>query len=82
MRGTTWRRGLASLAPYDSEATMIRINNVLCPVDFSEIVMGVHGRRAVDVLLFGSTAHHVIRASACPVLIVRGTEAPFEAEVS
>ena len=36
------------------------------------IVMGVHGRGAVDVLLFGSTTHHVIRASACPVLIVRG----------
>ena len=35
------------------------------------IVMGVHGRGAVDVLLFGSTTHHVIRASACPVLIVR-----------
>ena len=36
------------------------------------IVMGVHGRGAVDVLLFGSTTQHVIRASACPVLIVRG----------
>ena len=39
------------------------------------IVMGVHGRGAVDVLLFGSTTHHVIRGSACPVLIVRGEEA-------
>ena len=36
------------------------------------IVMGVHGRGAVDVFLFGSTTHHVIRASGCPVLIVRG----------
>jgi nucleotide-binding universal stress UspA family protein len=35
------------------------------------IVMGVHGRRALDLLVFGSTTHHVIRASACPVLIVR-----------
>ncbi len=43
------------------------------------IVMGVHGRGAVDVLLFGSTTHHVIRASACPVLIVRGAEAPLDA---
>ena len=34
------------------------------------IVMG-HGRGAFDLLLFGSTTHHVIRASACPVLIVR-----------
>ena len=36
------------------------------------IVMGVHGQGAVETLLFGSTTHHVIRASACPVLIVRG----------
>ena len=35
------------------------------------IVMGVHGRGVVDRLLFGSTAHHVIRAAACPVLVVR-----------
>jgi nucleotide-binding universal stress UspA family protein len=35
------------------------------------IVMGVHGRGALDLLLFGSTTHHVIRASTCPVLIVR-----------
>jgi nucleotide-binding universal stress UspA family protein len=35
------------------------------------IVIGVHGRGALDLLIFGSTTHHVIRASACPVLIVR-----------
>jgi nucleotide-binding universal stress UspA family protein len=35
------------------------------------IVMGVHGRGALDLLVFGSTTHHVIRASACPVLVVR-----------
>ncbi len=35
------------------------------------IVMGAHGRGALDLLVFGSTTHHVIRASACPVLIVR-----------
>jgi nucleotide-binding universal stress UspA family protein len=39
------------------------------------IVMGGHGRGAVDVFLFGSTTHHVIRGSACPVLIIRGAEA-------
>jgi nucleotide-binding universal stress UspA family protein len=37
----------------------------------SLIVMGVHGRGALDLLVFGSTTHHVIRTSACPVLIVR-----------
>jgi nucleotide-binding universal stress UspA family protein len=34
------------------------------------IVMGVHGRGAVDLLLFGSNTARVIRAAACPVLIV------------
>jgi len=36
------------------------------------IVMGVHGRGALDLLLFGSNTHHLIRAATCPVLIVRG----------
>jgi nucleotide-binding universal stress UspA family protein len=40
------------------------------------IVMGVHGRGALDLLVFGSTTHHVIRGSACPVLIVRSAQAP------
>jgi nucleotide-binding universal stress UspA family protein len=39
--------------------------------DTDLIVMGVHGRGALDLLVFGSTTHHVIRASACPVLVVR-----------
>jgi len=34
------------------------------------IVMGVHGRGAVDLLVFGSTTHHVIRGATCPVLLV------------
>jgi len=36
------------------------------------IVMGVHGRSPIDLLVFGSTTYHVIRAATCPVLIVRG----------
>jgi nucleotide-binding universal stress UspA family protein len=36
------------------------------------IVMGVHGRGAIDLLMFGSTTYHVIRAATCPVFIVRG----------
>jgi nucleotide-binding universal stress UspA family protein len=36
------------------------------------IVMGVHGRSPLDLLVFGSTTHHVIRTATCPVLIVRG----------
>ncbi|HEY7187831.1 MAG TPA: universal stress protein [Vicinamibacterales bacterium] len=35
------------------------------------IVMGVHGRGAIERLVFGSTTHQVIRSAACPVLIAR-----------
>lgn len=36
------------------------------------IVIGIHGRNAVDLALFGSTTNHVIREAACPVLTLRG----------
>jgi nucleotide-binding universal stress UspA family protein len=36
------------------------------------IVMGVHGRGAVDLMMFGSNTHRVIQAAACPVLTIRG----------
>jgi nucleotide-binding universal stress UspA family protein len=35
------------------------------------IVMGVQGRGAIDLLLFGSTTQHVIRQASSPVLTVR-----------
>ena len=35
------------------------------------IVMGVRGRGAVDLTLFGSTTHRVIQLATCPVLVVR-----------
>lgn len=34
------------------------------------IVLGVHGRNAIDVALFGSNSKDVIRQAHCPVLIV------------
>jgi nucleotide-binding universal stress UspA family protein len=34
------------------------------------IVMGVHGRNVLDLMLFGSTSHQVIRTAPCPVLII------------
>jgi nucleotide-binding universal stress UspA family protein len=37
------------------------------------IVMGVQGRGALDVMFFGSTAHHVVRQAVCPVLTVRSS---------
>ncbi|MCE5194644.1 MAG: universal stress protein [Nitrospiraceae bacterium] len=35
------------------------------------IVMGTHGRRGIDRVLFGSTAERVVRDAPCPVLSVR-----------
>ena len=34
------------------------------------VVMGVRGRNPVDLALFGSTTHHVVRGANCPVLVV------------
>jgi nucleotide-binding universal stress UspA family protein len=35
------------------------------------IAMGVQGRGAADLMFFGSTTNHVVRAAACPVLTLR-----------
>lgn len=35
------------------------------------IVMGVQGRNAIDVMVFGSTTNQVVRRAACPVLTLR-----------
>jgi nucleotide-binding universal stress UspA family protein len=40
------------------------------------IVLGVHGRNALDRLVFGSTAEHVVRRAVCPVLTVRTPDRP------
>lgn len=38
------------------------------------IVMGVHGRGAMDLKVFGSNTARVIRAATCPVLVVRQSD--------
>lgn len=38
------------------------------------IVIGTHGRKGLDRVLFGSTAERVVRNAPCPVLTVRGTK--------
>ncbi len=35
------------------------------------IIMGTHGRKGIDRILFGSTASQVVRFAPCPVLTVR-----------
>ena len=34
------------------------------------IVMGVRGRRALDLAVFGSTTYRVVQLGPCPVLVV------------
>lgn len=49
----------------------VEILRVTAERDVDTIVMGVHGRGAIDRLLLGSTTDHVVRAATCPVLTVR-----------
>ena len=35
------------------------------------IVLGVHGRKLIDVAMFGSTTNHVVRRATCPVVTLR-----------
>jgi universal stress protein A len=35
------------------------------------IIMGTHGKKGLDRILFGSTAAQVVRYAPCPVLTVR-----------
>lgn len=49
--------------------------------DVDLVVMGTHGRRGVDRMLFGSVTEEVVRKAPCPVLTVRegGERAPRQA---
>lgn len=47
---------------------------LLCAVERERadlVVVGVHGRSALDVFFFGSTTHQVVRRAPCPVLTLR-----------
>jgi nucleotide-binding universal stress UspA family protein len=35
------------------------------------LVVGVHGRGALDRMFFGSTTQHLVRQASCPVLTLR-----------
>jgi nucleotide-binding universal stress UspA family protein len=47
------------------------IVRVAADTDADLIVMGVHGRGAVDLMVFGSATNEVLRAASCPVLTLR-----------
>jgi nucleotide-binding universal stress UspA family protein len=78
------RRRLAEAIPEDVRTWCEPTAKVACGKAYREIlgvaadeasdaiVMGVHGRGAFDLALFGSTTNHVVRQAHCPVLTVRG----------
>jgi nucleotide-binding universal stress UspA family protein len=47
-----------------------RILEVAAETGAELIVIGLHGRGAVDLAVFGSTTNHVLRGAACPVLTI------------
>ena len=51
--------------PYEELARFAEENKV------DLIVIGTHGRKGLDRMLFGSTAEQVVRHAPCPVLTVR-----------
>lgn len=53
--------------PYEEILKFAQDNNI------DLIVIGTHGRKGLDRVLFGSTAERVVRNSSCPVLTVRGS---------
>ena len=38
------------------------------------IIMGTHGRKGIDRILFGSVAEKVVKGAKCPVLTIRPTK--------
>jgi nucleotide-binding universal stress UspA family protein len=56
-----------------SSGKAYRVILQLAEAEHAEIlVMGVHGKGALNRRFFGSTTHHVIREARCPVLTLRG----------
>ena len=39
--------------------------------DVSLIIMGTHGRKGIDRILFGSVAEKIVKSARCPVLTIR-----------
>jgi nucleotide-binding universal stress UspA family protein len=69
-RAGDWCRPRAVLAVGDFRDEALRVAQ---DYEADLIVMGVHGRNALDLALFGSNTRHLVRAASCPVLTVRQT---------
>jgi nucleotide-binding universal stress UspA family protein len=51
--------------PHEEIINFVRSNKI------DLVIMGTHGRKGIDKILFGSTAAQVVRHAPCPVLTVR-----------
>jgi len=63
-----WCRPTTRLAHGKAYREILRI---AADVSADAIVMGVHGRNALDLMLFGSTTNQVVRLATCPVVTLR-----------
>ncbi len=84
------RKRIEALVTDEDRATLHATSAVITSVGAAEtivryakdhatdlIVVGTHGRRALDRLLMGSVAERVVRTAPCPVLTVRHPEREF-----
>jgi nucleotide-binding universal stress UspA family protein len=55
------------LTGYAAEEILAAITNEKADL----LVMGTHGRKGIDRILFGSVAEKVVKSATCPVLTVR-----------
>lgn len=65
LRGLNTERKVLTGVPYEVIVKFASDNKI------DLIVIGSHGRKGIDRILFGSTAAQVVRYAPCPVLTVR-----------
>ncbi len=58
-------RSVITGVPHEEIINFVKKNKI------DMIIMGTHGRKGIDRILFGSTAAQVVRFAPCPVLTVR-----------
>ena len=70
-RETDVRSAIAEMRSHECEIVRYARSNAI-----DLIVMGTHGRGAVEHMLLGSVAEKVVRKAPCPVLTVRNRITP------
>jgi nucleotide-binding universal stress UspA family protein len=65
--------GVALAVRVDHGKSHVEILRCAADIAADLIVMGVHGRKQMDLEIFGSTTNQVVRQATCPVLTLRST---------